>query len=331
MTDTTQEERMDMKREIRHWIGAIAVGMLITSTGAQAASFDCAKAQSKVEKMICADAELSKLDEEMSASYQVALQNQADAAAIKLAQKQWLKKRAACTSNACIKDEYVNRLAALSNHLASRYVLTEESPDAAVPTTEVCQDFLENLKRLGNPPMVCDREFHPSMVQFTWPKWRPINALKHRYLVEQIWQNEYGWAHDEHLRASFESRARSGEIALAVTQIPIDGKTTTVIRFINGDKESPCEPKYWNSTYPLRQYFAIDSKLQKLDFGVTYKSVLNGYSSYSKEMRPDLFLHKGNPYIAFWDMKGDGKGTIEIFGDHRNFCHINFTNNTEGK
>ncbi len=31
----------------------------------QAASFDCGKAGTKVEKLICADAELSKLDEKL--------------------------------------------------------------------------------------------------------------------------------------------------------------------------------------------------------------------------------------------------------------------------
>ena len=33
---------------------------------AHAASFDCAKAHSKVEKMICVDAELSRLDDDLS-------------------------------------------------------------------------------------------------------------------------------------------------------------------------------------------------------------------------------------------------------------------------
>lgn len=309
----------------------IALAGLALSGSAHAASFDCAKAQTRAEKLICSDAELSKLDDELAATFATALQTDGHASIIRLGQRRWLKERNGCAVAACIKDAYVERLAALSNHQTFGYAPSDEAQGTATPSIQVCQDFLENLKRLGSPPMVCDRKFHPSMTQFTWPKWTPVDAIKHRYLVEQIWQNEYGWAHDEHLRTSFETRARSGEIALAVTQIPIDGKPTTVLRFINGDKESPCEPKYWNSTYPLRQYFAVDPKLQKLDLGVTYKSVLNGYFDYAKEMRPDLFLHKGKPYTAFWDMKGDGNGTIEIFGDHRNFCHINFTSNTEGK
>ncbi len=304
---------------------------LVLISAVQAASFDCAKAQTKVEKLICADAELFKLDEDLAAAYARALKANGSVAATRHAQKQWIKDRNGCIDTECVKHAYSKRISSLTAAPAETHSFRDMSENEEAPDMAICKDFLENLKRLGNPPMVCDRTFHHSMTQFAWPQWKPIDAIKHRDLVEQIWQNEIGWAHDKNLRTSFETRARSGEIALAVTQIPIDGKPTTVLRFTNGDKDSPCEPKYWDSTYPLRQYFAVDPKLQKINLGVTYKSVLNGYFSYSKEMRPDIFLYKGKPYMAFWDMQGVGKGIIEIFGDHRNFCHINFTKNTEEK
>lgn len=41
------------------------LGLLVLALPAQAASFDCAKAGTKVEKLICGDVELSKLDEEL--------------------------------------------------------------------------------------------------------------------------------------------------------------------------------------------------------------------------------------------------------------------------
>ena len=211
------------------------------------------------------------------------------------------------------------------------YSISDIPKNGERPSIAVCQDFVENLKRLGNPPMVCDRSFHPSMKQFTWPLWKSINALKHRHLVEQIWQNEIGWAHDENLRTSFEARVRSGEIQLAVTEIPIDGIPVSVLRFINGDNANSCKPEEWDSTYPLRQYFVVDKKLQNIDFTKTYKSVLKGHFSYSKEMRPDLFLLHGKPYIAFWDSKGFGSGILEIFGDEINYCHLSYTSTKEGR
>jgi uncharacterized protein len=53
----------------------IVLGGLVLQGAAQAASFDCAKAQSKVEKIICADAELSKLDEDLATAYWLAIRN----------------------------------------------------------------------------------------------------------------------------------------------------------------------------------------------------------------------------------------------------------------
>ncbi len=39
-----------------------------------AASFDCAKASTQVERLICSDESLSKLDEQLSGSYKQALE-----------------------------------------------------------------------------------------------------------------------------------------------------------------------------------------------------------------------------------------------------------------
>jgi hypothetical protein len=209
--------------------------------------------------------------------------------------------------------------------VAGNYSLNNVPENEEASRMAICQDFMENLKRLGNPPMVCERKFHASMRQFTWPQWKSINVIKHRDLVEQIWQNEYGWAHDEGLRALFQVNAKKGYIQLAVTQIPINDISVTVLRFVSSDKGNLCNPEGWDSTYPLRQFFVVDKNLQKIDFTATYKSVLQGKFSYSKEMNPDLFLYNKKPYIAFWDGQGKGRGIVEIFGDENNYCHINFS------
>jgi uncharacterized protein len=44
---------------------------------AAAASFDCASAAARIEKLICADAELSRLDDMLAADYRQALAGQA--------------------------------------------------------------------------------------------------------------------------------------------------------------------------------------------------------------------------------------------------------------
>jgi uncharacterized protein YecT (DUF1311 family) len=62
----------------------------------QAASFDCAKAGTKVEKLICADAELSKLDEEMAGLYREVLKASLKDPVLKQAQREWLNYRETC-------------------------------------------------------------------------------------------------------------------------------------------------------------------------------------------------------------------------------------------
>ena len=64
---------------------------LAAASSAGAASFDCAKAQSAVEKRICATPRLSALDDELAATYAEARRLAADPAALKAAQQAWIK------------------------------------------------------------------------------------------------------------------------------------------------------------------------------------------------------------------------------------------------
>src|SRR5688572_18119262 len=82
---------------------ALIFTVLLPSDNAPAASFDCATATQPVEKLICSDAELSKLDEEMARAYSdaIARLSSADAPALKSNQRAWLKtRRAKCKADA---------------------------------------------------------------------------------------------------------------------------------------------------------------------------------------------------------------------------------------
>lgn len=91
----------------------IVFGWLMLSLTAHAASFDCAKAATKVEKLICADAALSKLDDELNVTYKTILQDGNQADSIKQAQKQWVKERNGCSDSVCVKQAYETRLSTL--------------------------------------------------------------------------------------------------------------------------------------------------------------------------------------------------------------------------
>lgn len=92
----------------------ILFGALTLSFAAQAASFDCVKAGTKVEKLVCGDAEISKLDEEIAKVYGEVLKKSPDEALLKKQQRGWLKARNQCKDISCLSDHYRGRLAVLN-------------------------------------------------------------------------------------------------------------------------------------------------------------------------------------------------------------------------
>lgn len=95
---------------------AVAASLVLTaSTLASAQSFDCKKAQTPVEKMVCASPELSTLDEYLGRYYAAGRQVVEGAAScLQTDQSQWLRStRNACQNDTCLKSAYLNRLAEL--------------------------------------------------------------------------------------------------------------------------------------------------------------------------------------------------------------------------
>ena len=98
---------------LRH---ALALTALVFASSVHAASFDCASAASKVEKAICADADLSRLDEQLAERWRTTLANVPDPKALKTDQRQWLKNRNGCGDlTACLRRQYLMRLAELEH------------------------------------------------------------------------------------------------------------------------------------------------------------------------------------------------------------------------
>ncbi|MFZ2300911.1 MAG: lysozyme inhibitor LprI family protein [Gallionella sp.] len=93
-------------------------GWLVMSLPAQAASFDCGKAVSKIEKLICGNDELSKLDETLNKTYQQALTRSGDDKPQVIAeQRQWLKtNNAICKDVVCVKERCLKRIHELTEY-----------------------------------------------------------------------------------------------------------------------------------------------------------------------------------------------------------------------
>jgi uncharacterized protein len=91
-------------------IAWIIFGCLALTASSLAASFDCSKAVTTVEHLICDNPEISKLDDELNAQYKLALQDHTRAEATKFSQKQWLHERNLCLTTVCLRANYIDRI-----------------------------------------------------------------------------------------------------------------------------------------------------------------------------------------------------------------------------
>ncbi|MGB5833408.1 MAG: DUF4163 domain-containing protein [Thiohalocapsa sp.] len=98
-------------------IGAIAAGTCAPPLSA--ASFDCSRASTAIETMICTDAELSALDTELGRIYAQSLEGAYPAGAndLRTEQRAWLRQRNDCNDGTCVAAAYRERIEALGGDL----------------------------------------------------------------------------------------------------------------------------------------------------------------------------------------------------------------------
>ncbi|MFZ2266286.1 MAG: hypothetical protein WAV95_01780 [Azonexus sp.] len=91
--------------------------LLFPMQSAVAASFDCGKAHSPMEKLICSDAKLSKLDDDLAAAYKQAIVSSGAKSAITQWQREWLRSYpvASCKNAGCLASAMSTRIDLLRN------------------------------------------------------------------------------------------------------------------------------------------------------------------------------------------------------------------------
>lgn len=152
-------------KTIAHYLFVFAV-LGLCSSFLQAASFDCKKASSGVEQRICANKELSELDEQLSSEYRAALKVTADPFELRQSQRAWIREeRDGCNDplgrvhagiDYCLKPKYKNRiieLRALRTPLDQVVgIYTKKNPNCSfapdqnddTQNIEVCNGFNED-------------------------------------------------------------------------------------------------------------------------------------------------------------------------------------------
>jgi uncharacterized protein len=104
---------------MRMSIKILALGALtcIAYSAASAASFDCAKAKTKTEKLICSDAGISSLDEALGSAYKDAYKRVGNKLGIKQSQRDWLSsyQLRSCNDVECLRKELSERIEILND------------------------------------------------------------------------------------------------------------------------------------------------------------------------------------------------------------------------
>lgn len=88
----------------------------VVASALQTASFDCSKASSSQEKLICSTPALGEADIKLSQTYKAALQKSSNPDQLKKEQISWMKNvRNSCTDQSCLLNAINNRIVTLTN------------------------------------------------------------------------------------------------------------------------------------------------------------------------------------------------------------------------
>lgn len=191
-----------MKTIIGHSIfrAFCAINILVFVMTAQAASFNCAKASAKVEHIICDNAEISKLDEELNAAYKGVLQDGQQADTVKQSQKQWMKERNGCADANCVEMAYRSRIDELkSTKTKDRFIpiLSKDKSLCDAYKRYVEHEVATSDQYIHYASPMCQRNFGEKFPEFTSVKWREISPEDHPELAVQAYRyvnNSLPWS-----------------------------------------------------------------------------------------------------------------------------------------
>lgn len=279
--------------------GMMLVGLAL-SFAVQGASFDCAKAKTKVEKLVCADPALSKQDEVMQSAYQNAYKRIADPVGLKIVQRRWLEVRNACKDSRCLMQAYreqLDRLTATLNEPKPCFRLLERKwPEVQSGHYPVCVAYLKNLNRFcKESSSTCEYKLDPEIKELYKPDWEVIDPKANLELIaervklhntsqppsEQYWQV---------IKPEIQRRIDQGMVRLWQTRIRLASNEEPV-RVIRADLG--CEPIIVigpdRAQYQTSSAFVIvvDESVGQIDRRYDY--LLHGVK--------DVVLHNGQTYL----------------------------------
>ena len=240
----------------------LIAGAFLFPLTACSASFDCSKAASPTEKLICNNESVSKLDEQLASAYKQTLESATDKDAIKKAQLEWLKQQRACKEAECLTQAYQARIAELNNPavaiaqspISASSTGTPSKPNSSVdgnkkPLTfklvygdsyPICQPYVDMLNKTKYTEYpACERKILPEFSQFKAVQWTEITDKNEMIqTLKDLMDVEFakmGKFNSDFHKSSFDdakARVQSGETKLYISSFDIgdDGDVETLYK-----------------------------------------------------------------------------------------------------
>lgn len=135
----------------------LAVSIFCLAGPAHAASFDCSKAKTSIERQICADADVSRQDGLLQETYQKLLKESAEPEKLKAAQRTWIEERGRCggkepDKTICLSLAYYARRGQLETEL----FLKQQNADKGATKAARYPDMW--MMRTVGQPLIARRE-----------------------------------------------------------------------------------------------------------------------------------------------------------------------------
>jgi uncharacterized protein YecT (DUF1311 family) len=314
-----------------NWLLSIAVchGVLFIQP-AQAASFDCNKAQSKVEHLIWDNPELSKLDDEMAVRYKEVLQDKGTTEAIKHAQRLWLEVRNGCDGVECLTNAYITRHSSppqpaptLAAKFQAQQILqiNEKSLYAHCADVDgrwgcetghmaktgkgyaVCESYLKHLNAVPEISK-CEAPVPPGFKQ---PEWQDLDIASHLQLAHQAealyFVGRGGYKHPDfeiwkqQFMTDLQARIIAPQLRKTTVQ-PFGEKAITLLAYTR-DREG-CVNEVWRKNLSWGDsgyvYFLLADDSQEL-----LRAIKNRISRRQSE----LLVYAGSPYFVLRSFTGN--------------------------
>jgi len=158
---------------------------------AHAASFDCAKAGTKVEHMICDNPEISKLDEKLSSAYKEMLRQDdlqpEEVEGIKKSQRNWLKGRNSCGDVECLTRYYDGWLYVNTGRFDPNSVAFKYRMDVVSELKNICGMMLDRMnEEFIHERPACPYDLLSSIPGVTFPEWKKLDMEENKQLYKRF-------------------------------------------------------------------------------------------------------------------------------------------------